>query len=240
MNKQYDEYDQGDPYKVKNNINSEFHKRRFDITLEFVLKACNILNTKKPKVLDVGCGEGYITYEIKKQIPEANVFGIDNSTLAIKTAKNFNGINFIFGDAMNLTFDDNYFDIVVCNNLIEHVDNPNEVLKEIKSKLKDGGYIIISTPSFFRIENIIKLLLTGETQLMSEFHFKEYSIKEMLKLLKLNGYKIVDFKSRPLTPQKNIKNIVCSWVKFAFKSIFFFAPCVKHGLESTVFYLAKK
>ena len=41
----------------------------------------------KPKILDIGCGKGYLLYDFKKIIPEAEIYGIDISEYAIQKAK---------------------------------------------------------------------------------------------------------------------------------------------------------
>ncbi|MFA5776877.1 MAG: class I SAM-dependent methyltransferase [Parcubacteria group bacterium] len=238
-----DEYENGDPYKVKNNIESEFQKRRIYFTKKLCLKAKKLLNTKEPKILDVGCGEGYITYEIKNLFEKADVFGIDKSGIAINKARSiFKEISFISCDAMNIPMQNEYFDIVICNNIIEHVDNPDGLLNEVSRKMKKGGYIIISTPSIYRIENVIKLFFFGKTDLMSELHFEEYSPWRIFELLKDCGYDVVYFMSKPLEYRTwNLKKIAIHKI---LKPILYFCfypfNKMKYGLESTVFYLAKK
>lgn len=238
-----DEYSSGDPYKVNSSINSEFHKRRFDITVEYVLSAYSLIKNSQPKILDVGCGEGYITNEIKDLIPGAIMFGIDSSNIAVKTAsEKFSSIKFDVGDALNLPYESSYFDIVICNNLLEHVSDPEKMLLEISSKLKKGGFLIISTPSPYRIENLIKFPIKRTLCLMSENHFKEYSIGDVKKMLSVRGYQVENFKSRPLN--YSIKNIKKYFIHMILKpivnSFFVFSPQLKAGLESTVFYLARK
>jgi len=243
MTEFFDEYKKGDPYAVNNTINSEFHRRRFFITAEYVQKALASLKISSPKVMDVGCGEGYITQKIKELIPKAHIFGIDNSDIAIKTAnKKFAGINFAVGDVMNLPHAHGWFDIVVCNNLIEHVNDPVKMLLEINKKLKKGGFLIISTPSPYRIENLFSWLIRGKICLMSDNHFKEYSIREMINILKKTGYIIEDFKSKPLKYAiKNPKKyLIHKIIKPILIVMFFPFPQIKIGLESTIFYLVKK
>lgn len=114
------------------------------------LKALNIvkiltdfLGAKKLKsltVLDVGASSGIIDSNIAPFVK--SLVGIDIDNEAIKHAtKTFRAKNLIFkeGDALNLKFKDNYFDIVICTHVYEHVENPNKLFSEIYRVLKPSG-----------------------------------------------------------------------------------------------------
>lgn len=51
------------------------------------------------------------------------------------------------GDALNIPFDDNSFDLVVCNASFHHYSNPQKVVKEIKRILKNEGVLILGDPT---------------------------------------------------------------------------------------------
>jgi len=78
-----DEYAESDPYKVEESIDGAFHSRRFELTIEMI-KSVVASGTKQPRILDIGCGEGHITEEIRLKIPGSNVTGLDYSVSAIK------------------------------------------------------------------------------------------------------------------------------------------------------------
>jgi len=232
-----DEYGQNDPYNVENNINKPFQKRRIDITLEFLSKCVN----KNSKVLDLGCGEGHITNEFSKYVYSENIFACDYSISAIKKAKNnFPGIDFCVSDVYSLPYKNNIFDVVVCNNIFEHLENPLLALEEIKRIMKKQGYLIISTPSRYRFENFLRLVLGKKMELMSKFHVTEYTVGQMVELLNFSGFMLVECKSyyiscesRPII--KNILNffkLVLSAITKIFRS--------SHIWESTAFYLFKE
>ena len=116
-----DEYSKFDPYTVKNE--DEFHKRRIDCTLEMIKEAINKIEGV-PRILDLGCGQGHITSMIRKAFSDAEVSGLDYSISAIEYATDhYSGIDFIVGNAYEAPYSENYFDIVVCNNLWEHVSD---------------------------------------------------------------------------------------------------------------------
>src|SRR6056297_1042704 len=62
-----DEYANEDPYSVADNISGAFHRRRIELTLALVKEA--VSDNKKPaKILDLGCGQGHITEEMRRGI----------------------------------------------------------------------------------------------------------------------------------------------------------------------------
>lgn len=102
------------------------------------------------KVLDMGCGDGALTYLIAKE--DFFVSGIDNSEIAIKFAKektkNLN-IDFRVGNVYNSPYAKNEFDAVIASDVIEHLQDTTAFLNEIKRVVRIGGIVIISTPIRF-------------------------------------------------------------------------------------------
>jgi ubiquinone/menaquinone biosynthesis C-methylase UbiE len=98
-------------------------------------------------ILDVGCGEGTLLRML--DIKGNQVFGIDASESA-KKACELKGIECIVADMSteNLSrFPDGMFDIVLCLETIEHLENPFHCLWEIKRLLKENGTFIVSIPN---------------------------------------------------------------------------------------------
>ena len=65
------------------------------------------------KILDIGCGKGYLLFDFLKVMPEAKIFGMDISKYAIANSKEEIKSNLIVGDATNLPYEDNFFDLVI-------------------------------------------------------------------------------------------------------------------------------
>jgi len=97
-------------------------------------------------VLDIGCGDGKITKEICKKVPQGAVFGIDPSeNMILSATKNFGSIEnlffFKFG-AQNFTFDFQ-FDLIVSFFAMHYVKDHKKALKNIYDGLKPGGTFIM-------------------------------------------------------------------------------------------------
>jgi ubiquinone/menaquinone biosynthesis C-methylase UbiE len=110
-----------------------------------LLTIYHLINPKPREViLDVGCSTGYFSRSMEN----------DNIVVAIdiypferwKTEKS-RCLNFVLASATHLPFADNTFDKVVVSELLEHVEWPVSVLKEVRRVLKPGRWVVISSPS---------------------------------------------------------------------------------------------
>lgn len=104
------------------------------------------------RILDVGCGLGGKTVRYAKE--GADICAIDCSFDDIVFAKNFSasqnmGINFLQSDASRLSFDDNAFDVVIFNDIVEHLSEPLNTLQECCRVLSQNGVIFVNFPPFY-------------------------------------------------------------------------------------------
>ena len=96
------------------------------------------------KVLDVGCGCGAVALSIAKSLPSCIVTGIDNDSERLSQAKSNNILNnlvFIEGDATK-DLPSQSWDVVVLSNVLEHILNRVDFLKDLKSSLNARSYLI--------------------------------------------------------------------------------------------------
>jgi len=99
-------------------------------------------------VLDVGCGGGYTCEFLAKR--GAEVWGIDQSEACIQAARDHAqaenlAIAYKDGFAEYLPFESDKFDVVVCVDVLEHVEDPREAIAEISRVLKPGGFFCFDT-----------------------------------------------------------------------------------------------
>ncbi|MBQ6483336.1 MAG: methyltransferase domain-containing protein [Anaerolineaceae bacterium] len=102
------------------------------------------------RVLDAACGSGYGSKILAEEAKE--VYGIDISSEAVAYAKEEYGAeNIVFSQASiaKLPFQDNFFDLIVSYETLEHVDEDtqNTFLHEIRRTLTPGGILVMSTPN---------------------------------------------------------------------------------------------
>lgn len=140
-------------YKSKNKLKQIMIKR-------FQEKLLTILanEDQNTSLLDAGCGEGFISSYIYDQTRIKNITGIDinKDSLAFARSNNKN-IKYKKGDIYKLGFKDKEFDIVITLEVLEHLTNPSQALKEIIRVAKNK--IIISVPNepYFSLGNLLSL-----------------------------------------------------------------------------------
>ncbi|MDD9267165.1 class I SAM-dependent methyltransferase [Paenibacillus sp. GCM10023248] len=121
-----------------------------DDYLEFLVK-CVWKITSPVRIIDFGCGYGYLGTKFLPLIPEGSTYtGVDAGNKLIDHAKElFAGTpfktEFILGDVQKMSFEQKY-DIVVCHAFLLHVENPKETLQKMLSCLVDQGRIICFEP----------------------------------------------------------------------------------------------
>lgn len=102
--------------------------------------------SRLPRVLEVGCGLGYFTHALSRAGFDAR--GVDISRVAVEKARRRYGDLFDVADLLSGRCDGlGRFDVVVCTEMIEHVENPKAVLREMRGLLDDDGELVLTTPN---------------------------------------------------------------------------------------------
>lgn len=147
------------------------------------------------KVLDIGCGSGIISNECARK--GAIVYGFDLSSGAVKyaKAKEIKGTMFVIADAQNIPFKSDYFDAVVCSEVIEHLPEPEKMIAEITRVLKNQGRLFLFTPNSRSLWPIIEFFWDrfGRGRNYGEMHLVIFNKKELGRILK--NYSIDHFES---------------------------------------------
>jgi ubiquinone/menaquinone biosynthesis C-methylase UbiE len=159
--------------------------------------------------MDIGCSDGELTYLIAKAVKANKIIGIDIDAEALKRAK-AKGIDTylldVDKDALPCT--DDSVDFITALDIIEHLINPDNLLREARRCLKKGGYFLITTPNMASWYNRILLLFgypilgidlsnelryrypLGVTSVISG-HRRLYTLKALEELLKFHGFRII-------------------------------------------------
>ena len=100
------------------------------------------------RVLDIGCGKGYLLYEFKRLMPDIELVGVDISEYAIKNAKEEVRQDLLIGSAHDLPFSDDEFDVVVSLGTLHNLpvnlvfDAVREIVRVCKSA---SSYIMVES-----------------------------------------------------------------------------------------------
>jgi SAM-dependent methyltransferase len=105
------------------------------------------LKSIRGRVLDVGCGAGSVAKAVKRERPDLEVVGCDVSRSALAVAEaSPEGVDFRVAHAEKLPFADGEFDFVWFFDVLEHVERPEQVLREVARVLRPGGTFHIVLP----------------------------------------------------------------------------------------------
>ena len=212
-------------------------KLRGDYSSHTYKKQIFNLVPEKSLVLEVGCNFGQLGKDLRRR-RKCIVYGIDFCASAIERAKD----NLDLAKVVDL---ENYetpfnkkFDIIVFEDVLEHIRYPEKILHLYKGILKSSGKIIVSLPNIANI-NVRFRLLFGNWDyknhgILDKSHFRFYTKKTMKSLLKKSGYS-VDI--RGFTPGFNF--VFFRYFNF-FKKIRFFLCSIYPPLFAKQFILEGK
>lgn len=117
-----------------------------------ILRTIEQLRIGRAKILDFGCGHGWFTERLAN-IGEAQ--GIDLSPEAIAMAKERRpDLTYLAGDIYDAELPEDYFDVVVSQEVISHVENQTEYIERAARVLKPAGYLVITTGNRFVIDRL--------------------------------------------------------------------------------------
>ncbi len=159
-----------------NSSDGKFVEGMYDVLIEEIEKS------ESGKILDVGCGNGNLFTLLPENKYE--LYGVDFSQNMIIEAKSkCRNATFSVADAEMLPFDDDSFDIVVCNASFHHYIHPDRVLEEMRRVLKDGGKLLIGDPYIpTGIRGVMNVMLRFSHS--GDYHI--YGFEEMENLLMEN------------------------------------------------------
>ncbi|MBX2958854.1 MAG: class I SAM-dependent methyltransferase [Flavobacteriales bacterium] len=151
-------------------------------------------------ILDIACGSGFGTHLLATKT-EGKVYGGDLSSDAINLCQKTwrkNNLSFQIMDGTNLCFEDDYFDIVVSFETIEHTTEFNKMINEFKRVLKPNGIIYLSTPNI--IINSPSGIVTNP------YHTQEWNYEEFIEILNFhfNSFDLYGQKYNRYAENKNI------------------------------------
>jgi SAM-dependent methyltransferase len=156
---------------------------------------------KTGKVLDLGCGDGDYAKGLKELGFEVIASDVDEKRFKYSEQVDFKCCDI----TQRLPFPDNCFDYVLLLEVIEHLRNPYAVVPEINRIIKEGGFLIISTPNVLSLKSRFRFVFEGDYEYfreppldqlsnpkenISNLHIIPYRYHKLEYLLAINGFKI--------------------------------------------------
>lgn len=150
-------------------------------------------------ILDIGCGIGLFLQKLNVTIDNALIVGIDVNMYALDYAHEIvPSAHLIRAAADKLPFLKKKFNAIFALDLLEHLENPSDFLKEIHRVLSDSGSLILSTPDRYSIylgreKNKVEQAVFNVSRILGfakidPTHIKEFTLYELSKLLRMNKF----------------------------------------------------
>jgi 2-polyprenyl-3-methyl-5-hydroxy-6-metoxy-1,4-benzoquinol methylase len=146
--------------KQTDNYKKHTHKNPIQRLLlnNFFRNLVNLTTAKTvDSILDVGCGEGFTLNRLKENGIGKKLEGIEYLDTAIALGrKTYPDIKITKGNIYELPYKDNEFDLVLCTEVLEHLEKPEKALKELVRVSRK--YLVISVPNepFFMLAQLIR------------------------------------------------------------------------------------
>jgi ubiquinone/menaquinone biosynthesis C-methylase UbiE len=180
---------------IASDYDSSFDGRFTAKFKEKMLEFCEV--SKGDKVLDVGCGNGSLLFEISRKT-DVKTFGVDISPKMIEVCRQkYENINFETTTGEKLPFDNNTFDLLTICCVLHHLNNPQNFFNEAYRVLKSGGILIVGEPCFplfiRKIMNWIvsPLIKAGDNKLFSQ--------KQLKRLFENSNFSIINAYKKGVT-----------------------------------------
>ncbi len=152
------------------------------------------------KVLDVGCSKGYFGRALKEKYPQAEIHGIEMcKDYASEAEKNIDKvINFSVEVAIN-DLQDGFYNHLIFNDVLEHLSDPVDVLKQLKPKLTPDCIIIASIPNIRYFDVIYDLIVNKDwayknAGILDYTHLRFFTEKSIPAFFESAGYELVFIK----------------------------------------------
>ncbi len=196
------------PYEL-----SELKKIEHAIREEAIIKLADIAlrGVAHPKIMDIGCGRGELMSRLKDKF-NAQVYGIDVDPVCIQFGK-------AYGDTVQADMSEpneqlnreyhNYFDLVICSHVLEHLKRPYESIETICNMSKE--YIILAVPNPHSMLNILNIMLLRRFQEVNKGHYYSWDGPHFAHFLKGHtGLEIVKWGSDRVTfiPWKKMRSFM--------------------------------
>jgi 2-polyprenyl-3-methyl-5-hydroxy-6-metoxy-1,4-benzoquinol methylase len=148
------------------------------------------------RILEVGCGEGQFGYRLKQANP-CEVWGVELIESAARVAERRLD-KVLVGDIGELVerLPQDYFDVVVFNDVLEHLVDPDDVLGRIKRHLSKHGVVVSSIPNIRFFPTFYELLMHTtweyeESGILDRTHLRFFTVESIRAMYERLGYEVL-------------------------------------------------
>ena len=159
------------------------------------LEIVSLVPQNSRRILDVGCAAGEVGRRLK-ELGFAEVIGVEKDAAAAAVAREvYDEVH--TGDivTVGLPYSDGYFDTIIFADVLEHLVEPETILRTMRRLLADDGTIVVSLPNV-RFWGVINNLVEGawtytDEGILDRTHLRFFTLQEATKMLEDAGYEII-------------------------------------------------
>ena len=190
---------------LKSSIIGTRHEWESHIENMFRLFDKNLEGYRPSNLMDVGCGDGSRTTRIAGyfNIDMSRVYGMDNEVNYIEECQNSFNAQKVDLEHENIPHLDETFDLVICNQVLEHLKNSRRVIDEIIRITNNEGYILIGVPNLAHLINRIYLLFGVQPMCIDidSSHIRGFAHRSLVKMFRsLENVKLIDCEGALMYP----------------------------------------
>lgn len=161
-------------------------------------------NRPAPICLDIACGQGDDLMLVRKAAPQATLYGLDIDAGNISRCRALGiTVQSTNLETESLPFPDETFDLIIANQIFEHLKHWVFSLFEITRVLKVGGFLVIGVPNLAAFHNRILLMCGRQPTCIhpSGMHVRGFTYQGLAEVVEFKGvYRIVDHQGRVFFP----------------------------------------
>lgn len=147
------------------------------------------------RMLDIGCDGVTLTEAVAARAGAKEIIGIDISERAVAYSKRKHPeFHLAVGHGEALPFHEGAFDLIVCLEVLEHVDHPDKLLSEMNRCLKKDGYGLVVVPTETPLFKLLWLLWTrfGKGKVWRHAHVQDFPGVVLNRLVKEAGFRVTE------------------------------------------------
>lgn len=167
-------------------------------------------------ILEIGCGAGRFRENFRDGI---EYWGIEpcHAAAALAASSLTHVLNGTYEETAS-QIPDHHFDLVVCNDVIEHMPDPKGFLRDVGKKLADNGAMIVSVPNVRNAITVFDLLFKGDFQyvdagVLDYTHLHLFTKKSFTRMAEECGWRVELCRPLSSQPFKPIKNLILNCIK---------------------------